>query len=236
MRRALLVGAVALLLGCSTAGRRDQAPWPVAPAAAFAQPFTAFLQATYRPTAGTVTSPGVETPGVETSGVDTSGVDTSGAPAPAPASAPAAGPSGQLQLAVDSVGGTMQVVIMDALGRRLGTLQLDGRSHGLRREAGARIDLGSADLVAALQLTFWPLETLQAATRGTPWRVDGGQERRLWYHGDLLAAAAPGGGAGLERWRGRYRYLDYRHGRRIDFHSTVTSAPALASPTQPIEP
>ena len=223
MTRTLLVGAVVLLLGCSTAGRRDQAPWPVAPAAAFAQPFTAFLQATYRPTAGTVTS----------SGVDTSGVDTSGAPAPA--SAPAAGPSGQLQLAVDSAGGTMQVVIMDALGRRLATLQLDGRSHELRREAGARIDLASADLVAALQLTFWPLETLQAATRGTPWRVDGGQERRLWYHGDLLAAAAPGG-AGLERWRGRYRYLDYRHGRRIDFHSTVTSAPVLPSPTQPIEP
>ena len=225
MTRTLLVGAVVLLLGCSTAGRRDQAPWPVAPAAAFAQPFTAFLQATYRPTAGTVTS----------SGVETSGVDTSGAPAPAPASAPAAGPSGQLQLAVDSAGGTMQVVIMDALGRRLATLQLDGRSHELRREAGARIDLASADLVAALQLTFWPLETLQAATRGTPWRVDGGQERRLWYHGDLLAAAAPGG-AGLERWRGRYRYLDYRHGRRIDFHSTVTSAPVLPSPTQPIEP
>ena len=224
MTRTLLVGAVVLLLGCSTAGRRDQAPWPVAPAAAFAQPFTAFLQATYRPTAGTVTS----------SGVETSGVDTSGAPAPA--SAPAAGPSGQLQLAVDSAGGTMQVVIMDALGRRLATLQLDGRSHELRREAGARIDLASADLVAALQLTFWPLETLQAATRGTPWRVDGGQERRLWYHGDLLAAAAPGGGAGLERWRGRYRYLDYRHGRRIDFHSTVTSAPVLPSPTQPIEP
>ena len=223
MTRTLLVGAVVLLLGCSTAGRRDQAPWPVAPAAAFAQPFTAFLQATYRPTAGTVTS----------SGVDTSGVDTSGAPAPA--SAPAAGPSGQLQLAVDSAGGTMQVVIMDALGRRLATLQLDGRSHELRREAGARIDLASADLVAALQLTFWPLETLQAATRGTPWRVDGGQERRLWYHGDLLAAAAPGG-ADLERWRGRYRYLDYRHGRRIDFHSTVTSAPVLPSPTQPIEP
>ena len=234
MTRTLLVGAVVLLLGCSTAGRRDQAPWPVAPAAAFAQPFTAFLQATYRPTAGTVTSSGVETSGVDTSGVDTSGVDTSGAPAPA--SAPAAGPSGQLQLAVDSAGGTMQVVIMDALGRRLATLQLDGRSHELRREAGARIDLASADLVAALQLTFWPLETLQAATRGTPWRVDGGQERRLWYHGDLLAAAAPGGGAGLERWRGRYRYLDYRHGRRIDFHSTVTSAPVLPSPTQPIEP
>ena len=224
MTRTLLVGAVVLLLGCSTAGRRAQAPWPVAPATAFGQPFTAFLQATYRPTAGTVTS----------SGVETSGVDTSGAPAPA--SAPAAGPSGQLQLAVDSAGGTMQVVIMDALGRRLATLQLDGRSHELRREAGARIDLASADLVAALQLTFWPLETLQAATRGTPWRVDGGQERRLWYHGDLLAAAAPGGGAGLERWRGRYRYLDYRHGRRIDFHSTVTSAPVLPSPTQPIEP
>ena len=201
--------ALALLVaGCSATSHHSGAAWPAASADAFGQPVSAFLQATSGPGGGDEANDGA-----------------------APACAAAAGPSGQVQVAVAIADGAMQAVVMDALGRRLATLTQRGRAHTLRLEPGARSGLAGDELLVALQLTFWPLDALQAAAAGTLWHIAGGYRRELWYDGRRLATVMPGEDAGPDRWDGHYRFIDCRRGRRIDIQSTATRTEDAGQPT-----
>ncbi len=106
----------------------------------------------------------------------------------------------QLNLAVDSRGDKLQIVVMSTMGQRLATWRYSHHRYHLQVEAGAPRDLPYRRLLVSLQWLFWPPESLAQANDGD-WRFSGNQ---VAYRGQRVATldrpalpSAP--------WEGQYR-------------------------------
>ncbi len=121
-----------------------------------------------------------------------------------------------LQLALDIRGRTLQLVVMDTLGRRLATLAYENNSYQLRREPGAAKNIPYRQLLGVLQMIFWPLDALNRANAGHGWEFRQQEQRRAWYNGQPYARidareTAP--------WTGRYDYYNQLDDSRISLQS-----------------
>ncbi len=123
-----------------------------------------------------------------------------------------------LQLALDIQGQTLQLVVMDTLGRRLATFTYEDERYQLRREPGAPASIAYRQLLVVMQMIFWPLDALNRANGDLGWEFRQQNQRSAWYDGELYARinareTAP--------WSGRYDYHNLLDGSRISLQSVL---------------
>ena len=123
-----------------------------------------------------------------------------------------------LQLALDVDSEHLQLVVMDALGRRLATLSWQQGDYRVQREPAAPRDIPYRDLLISLQMIFWPIETLNESNRASGWHFEQQRQRTAWYHKRQAARID----SQLDSpWSGRAHYLDLIDGHQLALQSVL---------------
>jgi hypothetical protein len=114
----------------------------------------------------------------------------------------------------------LQVVGLNAVGLRLFTVEYAGGELKSERSPGLPSEVDPARVLADLQLAFWPLAALQAATRDTAYEISEpyARARRLKRDGRLIAEVHY---ADDRPWNGRVWLSNFEHGYSL----AVDSAP-----------
>jgi hypothetical protein len=123
-----------------------------------------------------------------------------------------------LHMAIEVTPNHLQLVVMDTLGRRLATLSSSGDGYQLKRAPGAPKTIDYRRLLAALQITFWPLETLNGELGPAGWQFVQRGERGAWYYGELAARVSSEETAA---WTGRYQLFFPRDGFHWNLQSVL---------------
>jgi hypothetical protein len=105
----------------------------------------------------------------------------------------------------------LQVVGLNAVGLRLFTVEYAGGELKSERAPGLPAEVDPARVLSDLQLAFWPLSALQAATRDTAYEIiePYARARRLKRNGRLIAEVHY---ADDRPWSGRVWLSNFEHG------------------------
>lgn len=112
-----------------------------------------------------------------------------------------------LQLALEIRGNSLELVAIDPLGRRLGSLSYEGDAYRLEMQPGVELAVDLRQLLAVLQTALWPLEALNENNGAQGWHfVQQLNQREAWYHGENVARITRRESA---PWSGRYHYRNH---------------------------
>jgi hypothetical protein len=126
--------------------------------------------------------------------------------------------SHNLEIALDIRQQSLQMVVMTTLGRRLATLSYEAGHYQLKREPGAPGNIPYQQLLADIQMVFWPLAALNAAASNSGWHFEQQQQRSAWYDGHLIAQINTGDSWS---WQGTYEYQNLVAGYQLQLQSVV---------------
>lgn len=126
-----------------------------------------------------------------------------------------------LQCAALAAGAVTRLACVDALGQVALRVEDDGGRLAASRGPGVPQTLDPHLLLADFQLAFWPLPTLQAAWRDTPWRIRQPATglRRLTRDGCLFAEVHYDGD---DPWNGRLWLVNLAYGYTLMVDSRET--------------
>lgn len=124
--------------------------------------------------------------------------------------------------------GTMTVVGLNAVGVRLFTVRYDGQAVQADKSPGVPSEVRPEQLLADLQLVYWPLPALQSRLQAEGWQLSEPSPgiRRLRRGGQLVAevhyGADPAKGAGAEQaWTGRIWLVNFQYDYALQIDSQV---------------
>lgn len=126
--------------------------------------------------------------------------------------------SHNLEIALDIRQQSLQMVVLTTLGRRLATLSYESGQYQLKREPGAPDNIPYQQLLADIQVMFWPLAALNAAAGNSGWHFEQQQQRSAWYDGRLIARVNAGDSWS---WHGTYQYQNLVAGYQLQLQSVV---------------
>jgi hypothetical protein len=132
------------------------------------------------------------------------------------------GDSHNLEIALDIRQQSLQMVVMTTLGRRLATLSYAQGQYHLKREPGAPDTIPYRQLLADIQMIFWPLVALSTADGDGDdgWHFEQHfeqqQQRSAWYDGRLIARIST---RDSWSWTGAYQYHNQINGYQLSLQS-----------------
>jgi hypothetical protein len=125
-----------------------------------------------------------------------------------------------LQCVLDIGPQSLSVVGLTATGQRVFTLKYDGATLDAERSPFAPTEIAPERILADLELAYWPLPALQAATAGTPWTISEPRAglRRVRYGATLVAETHR---VGDGPWPPRLWLANFAYGYALDIQSQV---------------
>jgi hypothetical protein len=136
------------------------------------------------------------------------------------------GDSHNLEIALDIRQQSLQMIVMTTLGRRLATLSYTQGQYHLKAEPGAPDTSPYQQLLADIQMIFWPLAALNGAGGGWHFeqyfeqrlgqRLEQQQQRSAWYDGRLIARIST---RDSWSWTGAYQYHNQINGYQLSLQS-----------------
>lgn len=111
------------------------------------------------------------------------------------------------------------LVILGPLGQRLATLNFDNQQMTVVRNSPIPFDISLEKLLKELQMTFWPLTTLNAGKSNQDWNFEENKHVRFVYYKHQLVAEIHRHSSST--WNGEFNYISKISDYQLSIQSSL---------------